>query len=56
MVRMCFSLRPNAGESTLCPSRKRRDLDEVFMVSFQSKISCVTVLLPSRVGIEEKSS
>ena len=56
MVRMCFSLSPNLGALTRCPSRNRRDFDEVFIVSFQSKISCVTVLLPSRVGIEENRS
>ena len=54
--RISFSLKPNLGASTLRPSLKRRDLDDVFIVSFQSNISCVTVLVPSRVGIDEKRS
>ncbi len=56
MARMCFSFNPKLGASTLWPSRKSRALDEVFITSFHSNISCVTVLLSSRVGIDEKRS
>jgi hypothetical protein len=55
-VKICLSLSPNAGASTRWPSRNRRDLDEVFIVSFQAKISWVTVRLSLRVGIEENRS
>src|ERR1700730_1501321 len=49
IVRMWFSLRPNAGAVCLWPSITRWDLDDVFIVSCHWKISCVTVLLLSRV-------
>jgi hypothetical protein len=53
---MCFSLRPNSG--AVCRGRRGGHAiwDDAFIVSFHPKISCVTVLLPSRVGIEENSS
>ena len=51
-----LSLRPNFGATSRCPSRTSRDFDEVFIVSFQSKISWVTVLLSSSVGIDENRS
>jgi len=36
------------GASTLCRVSKETRFDEVFIVSFHSKISSVTVLLSSR--------
>jgi hypothetical protein len=56
IVRMCFSLKPNAGATTRRSSIMRRDLDEVFMVSFQASVSSVTVRPPSSVGIESNSA
>lgn len=43
---------PNAGEITRRPSRTSRDFEDVFIVSFQAKISWVTVRGLSRVGME----
>lgn len=51
-----FFAEAELGASCLWPSRTSRDLDDVFIVSFHAKISCVTVLLPSSVRMEENSS
>ena len=56
MVRMCPSLKPNRGAVSRSPSLTRRAFDEVFIVSFQAKVSWVTVWVPSSVGIEAKRS
>ncbi len=56
MVRIELLLKPKLGASTLCLSRKSRDLEEVFVISFQSKISRATVLVPSMAGIEKRGA
>src|SRR5579859_1938687 len=44
-VETCFSFSPNAGAHSLFPARNNRDWDDIFVLSFQSKISFVTVLV-----------
>src|ERR1700759_1950416 len=44
-VEICFSFNPNAGAHSLCPARTKRDWDDIFILSFQSKIPFVTVLV-----------